>query len=335
MTTDDSPDNLAVELRRLAAAGWLDDAALDRGLQLAAATRRRSWRAFTGGRLTFVGAVLLVAGAIFFVAANWQGLGPNARLALVTTALVGSTAVAAWRGRDSVTGQAAVVAAGLLCGALYALYGQIYQTGADRWTIYAAWSAVLAVFAWAGRSTLLWAASLLTLHLAAVLSWPQSFGRGFGDGEAWWLAIALAAFNAVLLVWLDLSDLPRPPAAMDQRAVPRLSALLGLGALTLMSQDALWSRVVPSPAWPPALLLVAVGALVLRYRRAPLDRMTLLLALVAAIVCSTSVLARLMDRTVGDTEAFYLVVGAAVIVQVGLAARWLLGLRDPNAEDPS
>ncbi|MET0346849.1 MAG: DUF2157 domain-containing protein [Casimicrobiaceae bacterium] len=55
-------------------------------------------------------------------------------------------ALAVWRGLDTLPGKAALVVAALLVGALLALVGQVYQTGADRFELFAAWA--VAIVAW-------------------------------------------------------------------------------------------------------------------------------------------------------------------------------------------
>ncbi|MET0204922.1 MAG: DUF2157 domain-containing protein [Casimicrobiaceae bacterium] len=53
-------------------------------------------------------------------------------------------ALAVWRGLDTLPGKAALVAA-LLAGALLALVGQVYQTGADTFELFAAWAVAIVV----------------------------------------------------------------------------------------------------------------------------------------------------------------------------------------------
>ena len=101
------------------------------------------WRAFLERLLVWLGAVLLAAAATYFVAANWQALGRFGKFALVEGGLVVAVAIAWWRGIDSLAGRAALLAAALVTGVLLALVGQVYQTGADPFELFAFWAAFI------------------------------------------------------------------------------------------------------------------------------------------------------------------------------------------------
>src|SRR5882757_8172141 len=89
------------------------------------------WRAFAVRLLHAAGLGALGAGVIFFVAANWQAWGLLGRFALLQAGLLICIAAALWRPPPRRTGQAALLLATLFTGALLALFGQSYQTGAD------------------------------------------------------------------------------------------------------------------------------------------------------------------------------------------------------------
>ncbi len=130
-------------LHALAGAGLLDRAQLERAL--AAADLRpsqTSWSRYLYWHALLIGVVLLVAGAVFFVAANWSALSGDARIGLVAGAMVAATLVGGYLGA-SLTGRATSLLGGLLFGPLIAVYGQVYQTGADAWQLFAWWALVL------------------------------------------------------------------------------------------------------------------------------------------------------------------------------------------------
>ena len=91
----------------------------------------RGWITLIGATLGAAGIVLLAAALLFAVAFNWDALGHFSRFALVQFTLVIFVAFAWWYSTDTVAGEAALAAACLAVGALLALFGQTYQTGAD------------------------------------------------------------------------------------------------------------------------------------------------------------------------------------------------------------
>jgi len=93
-------------------------------------------------------------GIIFWIAANWQTLGPVGRFALLQGFVLAMCAGALWR-------PAARAPLGLLAllaiGALFAYFGQTYQTGADPWQLFAVWAVLALPLCIAARSDVLWA----------------------------------------------------------------------------------------------------------------------------------------------------------------------------------
>ena len=92
-------------------------------------------------------------GLIMWVAANWDTLGRMGQFALLQ-AWVALTALAAWRVAALRTPM------GLLCllgiGALFAYFGQTYQTGADAWQLFALWALLALPLCLGVRSEVLW-----------------------------------------------------------------------------------------------------------------------------------------------------------------------------------
>jgi uncharacterized membrane protein len=116
------------------------------------------WRAFEVRLLHAAGLGSLGAGVVFFVAANWQAWGLAGRFGLLQAGLLICVAAALWQPPPARVGQAALLLATLFTGALLALFGQSYQTGADLYELFLAWSLLALPFALGGLSGAVWAA---------------------------------------------------------------------------------------------------------------------------------------------------------------------------------
>ena len=125
-----------------------------------------AWRGFLVQVLDGAGIAGLGAGAIFFVAANWQDYGVTGRFVLLQAALLTATGLAFWRPPPAPLGHAALTLAVLLTGALLALFGQTYQTGADLFELFFIWAALAFPFALASASAATWAAWWVVLNVA-------------------------------------------------------------------------------------------------------------------------------------------------------------------------
>ena len=99
----------------------------------------------------------IAAAAVYFVAANWQALGRYAKFALVEgAARRRRSRSCAGAASTRSPGRAALFVAALLTGVLLALVGQVYQTGADTFELFAAWALLHPAVGGRERQPALW-----------------------------------------------------------------------------------------------------------------------------------------------------------------------------------
>jgi uncharacterized membrane protein len=115
------------------------------------------------------GTLALAASIIFFVASNWQHFPTLTRFAIVQAPLLAALAFAFWKGPQHLSGQLALLLAILNTGALLALLGQTYQSGANVYELFALWALLTLPLAAAARYTPAWALWALIANLAALL----------------------------------------------------------------------------------------------------------------------------------------------------------------------
>lgn len=114
------------------------------------------WRLWAQRTLLVLGAAHFLAGIVFFFAYNWEDLGPFARFGLIQGALLLAIVAAVTVGLQRPAGRALLVAASVLTGVLLAVIGQVYQTGADAWELFAAWTVLVLPWVLASRSSIHW-----------------------------------------------------------------------------------------------------------------------------------------------------------------------------------
>jgi uncharacterized membrane protein len=166
------------QVSRLYFAGVLDRDARLRAFELL--SPGRLWRLWASRLLLALGAVLILAGIIFFFAANWNSFSGLVKLAGIEVGLVLCLAGAWLYGLERLSGRVLLLGAGVLVGVFLAVFGQVYQTGADAWDLYARWSAL--IFGWVllARFVPLWGVWLVVTNLALGLYVVQA---GFFVGE--------------------------------------------------------------------------------------------------------------------------------------------------------
>ena len=116
----------------------------------------RQWSWFWYTVLSLWGALFLAAGIICFFAYNWADMHYFVKFGIIAALIALSGAVALWRGLDSMPGRLGLVLASLCVGPLLAVYGQVYQTGADAWELFRVWTFVVLPLALVGRQNVLW-----------------------------------------------------------------------------------------------------------------------------------------------------------------------------------
>ncbi len=169
---------------------------------IAARPDAAAWRAFAIRLLNAAGIGALGAGIIFFVAANWQDYGLMGRFAILQAAFVACVGIAFWRPPPGAIGPLALVLATLVTGALLALFGQSYQTGADLYELFFIWAALSLPFALAGRSGAVWATWWIVLNVGLALY----CGLVGPDQLLWRLLDRWGVDGAMLLLFAGIVD---------------------------------------------------------------------------------------------------------------------------------
>jgi uncharacterized membrane protein len=306
----------AERLRWLAGQGALEPPALERALALAGhLPTPRAWARFAGLALLVLGTTFALAGIFFFFAFNWDALHRFTKLGLLAGAVAAATGLSLWRGLDSLTGQVALFAACALVGALLAVFGQIYQTGADSFLLFLTWAALIALPVALGRNAPLWMLLLALLNLSLYLFWEQRMVGGFATQ-----AVALFALN---VVWLAAWELARSRGVAWMRSLWYRRAALAVAAWwgTAVLLQVITHRWViidgELPLLAGALAALALGGAATFYylRRSPDLPALSLLALCAIILITAQV-----SEWIGWQNAMsVLALSGLVVVQVVVA----------------
>ncbi len=279
------------------------------------------WRNFLDHLTLWLGTVSCGAAVIFFFAYNWQEMGRLTKFGLVQLLLVGSLAFC-WRlGVSRAGGKAALLLASLLTGALLALVGQTYQTGADPWQLFAAWALAILPWALVGRFNVLWLLWIGLLNLAGWLYLDLHFGsfRLFSRTNwPFWMVFCLNA--SALLVWEGAARIG--VEWLRARWPQRILATVAGFAVTWLALDQIVGSsyyvrsaggVLAYTAWTATAFFF--------YRRVTRDLFMLAGGVLSLIVVATAFLGKHM---LGDFEAgALLVIGLVVIAMSAAGGFWL------------
>jgi uncharacterized membrane protein len=309
-------------LHAIAGARLLDAGQLERALALAGLRATRAiWARALPRHALIVGVVLLVAGTIYFVAANWSALSGVARMVSVGVPMMLAFGAGAVLG-DTLPGRAATLLGGLLFGPLLAVVGQVYQTGADAWQLFAWWTLVLVVSAVLSRFSGTWISALLGLHVATFAWIDQELGRSPYEGVGAWIVAGLALLDACLVALAEWRA-----SGIARRVLVHVTASFGLVSLLPLALVALIDE--PSEGSLPGLL-VLVGALAAmwatyRWRRPEVGMLAIFAGVVT--ILTSSLLGRIL-LIEAEMQLFGVaLLGLLVCAQVWGLTRWLLDWR--------
>ena len=124
---------------------------------------------FLGLCLRIAGILSLAAGLVFFVAANWDRFAVFGRFALVELVLVACAVIGFLRPPPDFAGRGVIFLAFIATGALLALFGQTYQTGADIYELFLSWALLGLPLAIAAQWSVASAAWVVVLNIALLL----------------------------------------------------------------------------------------------------------------------------------------------------------------------
>jgi predicted Zn finger-like uncharacterized protein len=309
------------EIMTWAGEGHLAAADLPQALNIAGTLPTpAAWRRFLDGLTLWLGALFLALAVIFFFAYNWRELGHFARFGIVEL-LLAAAVIASWRlGLEQMAGKAALLAATLLVGALLALVGQTYQTGADPWELFAAWALFVLPWVAIARFAPLWLLLLALVNLAIGLyyhAFAGIFGMLFGKQTLWW---TLAGVNSAALAAWELAA-SRGMPWLAERWAPRIVATAAAGAITLL---AAWGIVDDGSSGVAEFCGYAAwltGAYAI-YRHRRYDLYLLALGVLSLVVFVAVFLGHSMLRG-GETAGSFLFIGIAVLGLSAAGGWWL------------
>ncbi len=297
-----------------------------------------AWRHHLDRFLISAGATLVLAGIAAFFAWNWSSLGHLSKFAVIQAGILVAV-LATWRlGLDTAAGRVTLAAAAFLVGILLAVFGQVYQTGADPYGLFLAWAALILPWAVIGRQAGIWILLLVLLNLTVIMYYTQVLH----PPEGWWqlsqllgplvwlgttvtdstLASYLFLLNAAALIGWE-TGMRRGISWMQGPTFPRLVALAALGTVLMPTMIIVFAAGLGEQTrlstLSPLLLAGAVAAALLYYRTQRHDLFILTCSLFAVIMALSSLFIRYMT----DGGGSLLLLAVLVIAQIAAAAWWL------------
>jgi uncharacterized membrane protein len=178
MNTDDNfhLENLPAQrhlVEKLYAQGYFNFQARIAALEILF-PKQQLWAQWTHYLLSIIGVALVLSGIIYFFAFNWFKLTSFEKFALIESAIALSLFATYYFNLNSLLGKLCLLSASVLVGVFLAVFGQIYQTGADSYQLFLAWSIFISAWVVISNFAVLWFIFLILLNLSLILYWQQT-----------------------------------------------------------------------------------------------------------------------------------------------------------------
>lgn len=176
-----------------------------------------------------IGIAFFLSGICFFLAYNWTDLHKFAKLGLVQGILLGLfVAIILRKNIDYIT-QLLLVAVVIMIGISFAVFGQIYQTGADAYDLFLVWTLAAIPFAIISKYPTLWLIWMILLNTTTIL-WKEQI-LGYKEDDQ--VMLLLFILNLVPVVIWEIG-VRKLKWAFSLRWFPRLLMALALFHITML-----------------------------------------------------------------------------------------------------
>lgn len=142
------------------------------------------------------------AGIVFFFAFNWYGLNKFLKIGLIETILFSTVLFALFSKSAVLVKNILLTASSILVGALFAVYGQIYQSGATVYDFFLAWTLFVTIWVIMTNYAVLWVLFLYLVN-ASFTFYVQLETSRITEKEAFLMVLLMN--GAWLLLFLLLS----------------------------------------------------------------------------------------------------------------------------------
>lgn len=142
---------------------------VERALKKNVYHQREDWQKFL--RLFFLSAGIgfASAGIIFFLAYNWVGMHKFVKLGILAALIICTTLIAAYAKISETMKHIILTGAAILVGGFLALFGQIYQTGADAFDLFLGWTILITAWVIVAHFGALWLLYLTLINTTIFL----------------------------------------------------------------------------------------------------------------------------------------------------------------------
>lgn len=160
-----------------------------------------TWRKFIKIILISFGVGFLLSGIIFFFAYNWDNIGKIQKIIITQSLVPIGILIYLFYPGSKIIRDLGAISATIMVGVSYAVYGQVYQTGANDFDFFLNWS--LSVFIWVllVNTNVLWLIYLILLN-TIMITYSQQYMYDWTTVDLYGILFMLNSSVLILFVFL-------------------------------------------------------------------------------------------------------------------------------------
>lgn len=132
-------------------------------------SNKESWQKFLKILFISLGVGFTIAGIIFFFAYNWADLNKFIKIGLIEGLIITTTLIILFSKISLDIKNIILTGSSMLVGVLFAVFGQIYQTGANAYDFFLGWTMFIALWVAVSNYAPLWLIFIILINTTLIL----------------------------------------------------------------------------------------------------------------------------------------------------------------------
>jgi len=308
--------------------GYIDPTQIDAALEICKAQNsHRQWFEFISLSVLWLSVLASAFGVIFFFAYNWADLSTFTKFAVLQVLMLVGLFLYSQTETATAANKASLLFLALLIGALFALFGQTYQTGKDPWQLFFLWMIFVTPLAWVSKSMSLWLLWLFLANLTLNLILEVRFGfLGVLFNSARNLLL-YAGLNLIAAMWFEYCY-QKKNQWLKTRVMVQIAIVAVMIASCWIGLNALFS--LDKHGLDLLIYLLWMSAAFYYYRVKILDVLIMSSWVISVIIIVLGITAKIVNKDLNGGT--YLLFSILTIALSTAGVKWLLKLSDESGQ---
>ena len=163
-----------------------------------------SWKVFIKLLVLILGMGFFVSGLFFFFAFNWENIDKFTKLGIVVGLLISITSISMLSKLKKIYKDILITTSSILIGLNFAIFGQIYQTGANAYDFFLGWTVFITLWVIITNFPPLWVFFIILLN-TTLIEYTHQLGSDWFKQYIFTIIATMNFFLYILLTQIPIS----------------------------------------------------------------------------------------------------------------------------------